>query len=199
MLPGVDPDPVAAAVRGLAVFPLPAGGRRPAPGWRARCTADVERLRRTWPVGANVGVGCRASRIVALDLDRHPDSPDGTAVFSSLCARYGLAVPRTLTVRTPGGLHLYFGAPFGATIASSSGGRSRLGPGIDIRGPGRSHGGYLVGPGSLVGGARYVVELDVEICPLPAWLVDLLAEPVAGAGRGWASTSRSGAKVRRPA
>ncbi|WP_367621056.1 bifunctional DNA primase/polymerase [Streptomyces olivoreticuli] len=55
-------------------------------------------------------------------------------------------------------------------MGSSSGGRTALGPGIDIRGPGRRSGGYLVGPGSVVGGIPYVIARDVPVLPLPAWI-----------------------------
>ena len=38
-----------------------------------------------WPDGANIGVGCRASNIVGIDLDRHDSGPDGIATFAALC------------------------------------------------------------------------------------------------------------------
>lgn len=59
-------------------------------------------------------------------------------------------------------------------MPSVSGGRSRLGPGIDIRGPGRTLGSYLVGPGSVVAGRGYDVAVDVPIAPLPGWLAALI-------------------------
>ena len=46
-------------------------------------------LARTWPDGANIGVGCRASGVIGLDLDRHDGGPDGVAVFAALCRVYG--------------------------------------------------------------------------------------------------------------
>ncbi|WP_131760086.1 bifunctional DNA primase/polymerase [Actinomadura fibrosa] len=52
---------------GLAVFPLPAGAKAPAPsGWQRAATADPGRIRASWPTGANVGVGCWPSRVVVL-------------------------------------------------------------------------------------------------------------------------------------
>lgn len=171
MLRGVDAA-LAAAARGLALFPLPAGGRRPEPGWHQRCTTDPGRVRRMWAAG-NVGVGCRASDVVGLDLDRHA-GVDGAASFAAACAAHGAAWPDTLTIRTPhGGLHLYFRAGR-RPIGSRSGGRTGLGPGVDTRGPGRRAGGYLVGPGSTVGGVAYVVERDLAVAELPMWLADLL-------------------------
>ncbi len=59
-------------------------------------------------------------------------------------------------------------------VPSVSGGTSRLGPGIDIRGPGRILGGYLAGPGSIVDGREYVIEVDAPIEWLPGWLAALI-------------------------
>jgi hypothetical protein len=118
----------------------------------------------------NVGVGCRASGVVALDLDRHPGGPDGTAAFAAACEANSTTWPVTFTVRTPhGGLHLYFRAP-AAPVTSGPG----PWPGTDVRGPGYRTGGYLVGPGSAAGGARYVIERDAPVADLPAWLASLL-------------------------
>ncbi|MFE0107079.1 bifunctional DNA primase/polymerase [Streptomyces sp. NPDC059009] len=161
------------AQRGLGVFPLPPGGRRPtAGGWSTRCLTDPGRVRQLWCDGDNIGVGCRASAIVALDLDVEDD---GQAVLAARCAARGEPWPDTLTVRTPsGGLHLYFRAPEGCTIGSSSGGRTALGPGIDVRGPGRRSGGYLIGPGSVVAGTAYVIDHDAPLRDLPGWIATSL-------------------------
>ncbi|MGW2599505.1 bifunctional DNA primase/polymerase [Streptomyces klenkii] len=162
------------AARGLAVFPLPPGGRRPAGPWRSQCLTDPQRVRERWREGDNIGVGCRASRIVGLDLDIEDDGP---AVLAALAARLGEPWPATLTVATPsGGRHLYFAAPHDCTIGSFSGARSPLGPGIDVRGPGLRTGGYLIGPGSTVGGIPYVIARDEPVRPLPRWIADRLQQ-----------------------
>ncbi|WP_055410397.1 bifunctional DNA primase/polymerase [Frankia sp. ACN1ag] len=160
---------VEAASRGLAVFPLPPGARRPAAGgWHARCLTDPGEIAASWPAGANIGIGCRASAVVGLDLDVAGDGPGQLAAFA---ARLGEDWPDTLTVRTPsGGAHLYFRVGAGCTIASVSGGRTALGAGIDVRGPGRRSGGYLIGPGSLVNTIAYVIVRDIPIQPLPPWI-----------------------------
>jgi hypothetical protein len=117
---------------GLAVFSLPPGAKRAGPGWQRRCTSDPAALARTWPDGANIGVGCRASGVVGLDLDRHDGGPDGIAAFAALCRLYAQPWPDTLTVATPhSGPHLYFRVPPGLAAASAI---SRW-PGIDIRAP----------------------------------------------------------------
>jgi hypothetical protein len=75
---------------------------------------------------------------------------------------------------------LYFRVPPGLAVASAIG----RWPGIDIRAPGYRTGGYLAGPGSVVGGAAYVIEHDVpgRSLPrsLPRWLAGLLTRPHAG-------------------
>ncbi|MEU6016886.1 bifunctional DNA primase/polymerase [Streptomyces sp. NPDC047515] len=161
--------------RGLAVFPLPPGGRKPAASTRlSQCLTDPEQVRQLWRDGDNIGVSCRASGIVGLDLDLDVEG-DGQAVLAELAARLGEPWPETLTVATPsGGRHLYFAAPVGCTIGSFSGGRTALGPGIDVRGPGLRSGGYLIGPGSVVGGVPYVIARDVPVQPLPQWIADRL-------------------------
>ncbi|MFI2207659.1 bifunctional DNA primase/polymerase [Streptomyces sp. NPDC020192] len=158
------------AARGLAVFPLPPGGRKPTGPWRSQCLTDPERVQEFWREGDNIGVGCRASHVVGLDLDIEGDA-DGQAVLAALAERLGEDWPDTLTVATPsGGRHLYFAVADGCTIGSFSGGRSPLGPGIDVRGPGLRSGGYLIGPGSVVGGKPYVIVRDVPVQPLPRWI-----------------------------
>jgi hypothetical protein len=131
----------------------------------------------------NVGVGCRASGVVALDLDRHAGGADGIAAFAAACAAHGTTWPDTFTVRTPrGGLHLYFRAPAGP-VASGPG----PWPGTDVRAPGYRTGGYLVGPGSVIGDIPYLIERDAPIAALPAWLAKLLD---AGAEAARSTTAR---------
>ena len=160
------------AALGLAVFALPAGSKRAALGWHSRCTADQATLAAGWRPGDNVGVGCRASGIVGVDLDRHEGGLDGCETFAALCARARAPWPSTLTVRTAhGGLHLYFRAPAGVPVPSAI---ARW-PGIDIRGPGYRLGGYLAGPGSVVDGQPYIIERAAPIRDLPAWLAAILS------------------------
>ncbi|MFV8133207.1 bifunctional DNA primase/polymerase [Streptomyces syringium] len=171
--PQVLTDARTAIRRGLAVFALPIGGRVPEPGWQRRATLD-ETLLPELLAGRGVGIGCRASRAVALDLDVHGHD-DGPSVLAALAGQLGEAVPDTFTVATPsGGRHLYFRVPADCTIGSVSGGRTLLGPGIDVRGPGRRSGGYLVGPGSIVGGLPYTPVKDVPVAPLPQWIAERL-------------------------
>lgn len=155
--------------RGLAVFPLPPGGKAAPAGWHTTITTKREVIT-TWPAGSNIGVACRPSQIVGLDLDcKH--GVDGTATLRALCAGARQPWPDTMTVATPhGGLHLYYRAPAGVTIPSSIG----RWPGIDIRAPGVRLGGYLAGPGSTVDGRTYEITRDQPIARLPDWLTHRL-------------------------
>lgn len=159
---------VTAARRGLALFPMPAGARRPEPGWQDRCSTSPDGAARMIMAG-NVGVGCRASGVVALDLDRHPDEPDGVAAFAAACAEHDADWPDTFTVTTPRGQHVYFLAP-PWPVASGRG----PWPGTDVRAPGYRLGGYLVGPGSVTGSGAYVVGRDAPVAPVPRWLAAAL-------------------------
>ncbi|MFJ7990357.1 bifunctional DNA primase/polymerase [Streptomyces sp. NPDC096351] len=165
---------------GLALFPLQPGGRRPAAEeWQATASADPTVLA-AWPADANIGVACRRSRLVVLDLDvKHDDN--GIDTLGWHLARRREPWPQTLTVATPsGGRHVYFRARAGWTVPSSSGGRTRLGPGIDVRAPGRRFGGYVVGPGSTVDTGHYEISVDAPVQTLPAWMAGLIGRPDKG-------------------
>jgi hypothetical protein len=165
-------DPTVALACGLAVFPLPAGAKRAATGWPRQVTTD-RMVVAGWPPGSNVGVACRASGIVGLDLDRK-DTVDGVDTLRALCAAARRPWPDTFTVATAhGGLHLYFRAPPGFIVPSSIG----RWPGVDVRAPGQRLGGYLVGPGSIVDDRPYAVARNLPVEPLPSWLTAKLATP----------------------
>jgi hypothetical protein len=165
-------DPWVALIHDLAVFALPAGAKAPPPpDWQSLCTHDIVDLATNWKSPQNLGVGCRANRLFVIDLD----GAEGLAAFAATCTRAGHERPRTFTVRTPhDGQHLYFRAPRGIVLPSTSGGVSGLGPSIDTRGLGRRGGGYVVAPGSIVDGRTYVVEDNDPIATLPPWLIDEL-------------------------
>ena len=96
-----------------------------------------------------------------------------------------------------GGQHLYFRAG-GRPIASTSGGVSALGPGIDTRGPGHRNGGYLVGPGSVTAAGRYTIINPAPVADLPTWLLELLVygHRLPGNGGGRRNVGRGGSDRR---
>jgi Bifunctional DNA primase/polymerase, N-terminal len=166
---GAEP-PAAALAHGLAVFPIPPGARGAPPGWQRRASRHPDQ---PWPAGSNIGVGCRASGIVVLDLDRK-NGVDGVATLAVLGAAHDQPWPATFTVATAhGGLHLYFRAPTRVVVNTIG----ILGPGIDVRAPGRMSGGYVLGPGSTVDGHSYAVARNLPIAATPDWLVRLLCPP----------------------
>lgn len=176
--------------RGLVVFALPAEAKRADYGWHDRLLADAAAVHAHWRVGDNVGVACRASGVVGIDLDvKH----DGPTRFAAACAEAGRAWPQTFTVDTPsGGQHLYFRAPADRIVPSRSGASSPLGLGVDVRAPGKRLGSYLAGPGSVIAGRSYRIALDLPIMPLPKWLTEIL-----GAGRILRPTAPAWTRIHR--
>ena len=179
----------ALAERGWHVFPCQPGGKRPAlrQDWEHRATTDTARIARCWETGPfNVGVACGPSCLVVIDLDtpkpgeaKPPEHAhdtgvnDGADVLAALCEEAGQPWPAgtTFTVATPsGGMHLYFTAPPGTAYRNTA---RRLGWLIDTR----ATGGYVVGPGSVIGDRRYTVVNPDPPAPLPAWLAARLADP----------------------
>ena len=92
------------------------------------------------------------------------------AWFTNSCGRNGGA-PRTLTVRTSRGFHVFFACD--VEIPNSAG---RLAPGVDVRG----EGGYVVAPPSIhPSGAVYRIARNLPVADAPRWLVDLaMPEPI---------------------
>jgi putative DNA primase/helicase len=136
-------------------------------------TTDRKRIKawlEKWP-NANFGIATgHRSGIFVLDVD----GKVGEASLEALQDRYG-RLPKTLTVKTGNGRHLYFRCD-GARVGNSAG---RLGEGIDVRGDG----GYVVAAGSVhISGAVYRdvdgrgLE-DIEVASRPEWLIDLISAP----------------------
>jgi Bifunctional DNA primase/polymerase, N-terminal len=182
------PDLLAAAIavarRGWPGFPVKPGAKLPAVDqWEQRATTDLEVIERAWSgqwSGYNIGIPPGRAGLVVIDLDCHVELPedwraipgvrDGADVFACLLEWAGESSwPTTTWVRTPsGGHHLYFRQPQGQEIRNSAG---LLGPGIDVRGTG----GYVVAPGSVVGGRTYELLDDTGPAPMPQWLARRLA------------------------
>jgi len=177
---------LALAERGFAVFPLRPDSKVPAVrgDWEGLAIADPARLRELgWPPRGNIGIACGPSGLFVLDLDvaKEPDPDpgsgpgpgpevdeddephDGVTVLRGLAA--GRPIPPTLTVATPsGGTHLYFRSPTTLRLRNTV---ARLGPLIDTR----AAGGYVVAPGSVIGGRPYEIVEDAPIAPIPRWIV----------------------------
>jgi hypothetical protein len=116
-----------------------------------------------WP-SANIGVATGAvSGVVVLDVD-------GEAGHASLATLTPL--PDTWRSRTGRGEHVWFAHP-GRPV----GNRAGFMPGLDLRGDG----GYVLAPPSRhASGATYgwlVGPSDVELAPVPDWLLELVQAP----------------------
>ena len=115
----------------------------------------------------NLGVATGAeSGLVVLDVD---DRHGGSASLRELGP-----LPRTATVRTGGGQHLYFKWPAGVSDIRNSAGK--LGPGLDIR----ANGGYVVAPPSVhICGSPYkwLIDPRAGLAELPAKITARLNEP----------------------
>jgi putative DNA primase/helicase len=184
---------LAHAARGWHVFPAysPIGGRcdcgtdcgtnagkHPRVGWKAGATTNPAQIRRwwsSWPT-ANIGIACGPSGLFVLDVD---DKDGGVQSLEHLLKRCSLERFDSVTVKTPGGRHIYFRRPPGLeyTISKGSDRNPIFGRGIDVR----AVGGYVVAPGSrhASGGVYRFGEgyADVTIAPatLPESLQSILA------------------------
>jgi hypothetical protein len=131
----------------------------------AEATTDEDKIRTWWSLwpDANIGIACKPSELVVLDVD--PKS-GGEESLAQIRQQLGDGVFETITCITgSGGQHIYYGCPPGAAVTNVvSGPRfvGPLGPGIDVRANGgltSQHGGYVVAPPSLhASGRRYEWE-----------------------------------------
>jgi hypothetical protein len=187
---------LAAASRGLAVFPLTRGklpalrsphragdgycqGECGLPGHGVHDAGTDPRTVRAlfaaapWASGYGIACGRAPLHLIGLDLDvKH--GTDAPAALEHLAAAHDFTVPDTVTVLTPsGGRHLWLRGPARSHVPNSAG---RLAPGIDVRGSG----GYLVGPGSVGERGSYRLApgaAEREPAPVPPELLRLLTPP----------------------
>lgn len=108
-------------------------------------------------VGLRTGAAPKGSGVFVVDLD----SEDAGERFAAMGP-----CPKTVTVKTPRGRHVYFRHP-GFHVKNSAG---DLGKGIDIRGDG----GFVVAPGSPHRSGGVYVSLGGELADAPAWLLEWL-------------------------
>lgn len=164
----------ALATAGFRVFPLKPGQKTPAfAGWQDQATSDPQRAQQLWsealsgePLNYNIGIATGRGLLV-LDVD-NKDGKHGSSSVEALELRND-DLPPTMTVQTPtGGEHRYFYVPSVSWVRNSV---SALGEGIDIKGDG----GYVVAPGSVVGGKSYDAINEATIATAPPWFANTVA------------------------
>lgn len=167
---------------GWSVFPLRPRDKKPLiDSWEAcqKTRASKDRIRAFWEKNpsANIAVVTgEISGIVVLDVD----GPEGENSIK------GKHLPPTPVVVTGKGKHYYFKHP-GFPIRNFAG---KL-PGVDLRGDG----GYVVAPPSVHPSGRQYAWADglspddVELAPLPEWVIELAEKQEKGrvAPEEWAT------------
>ena len=175
------------AERGFFVFPVAPDGKLPAiKDWVNKATRDADQIAKWWK-NRDYNIGISTSRfgddkaLCVVDVDTK-EGKDGERSLLELELQ-GQELPVTLEQATPsGGRHLVYLAD-----APLRQGVDVLGNGLDIR----SRGGFILGPGSEIGGRKYAqINGHGVLADAPGWLVDRLGrapersahDPVALAG-----------------
>lgn len=166
-------EALALAADGYAVFPMSPRTKIPFAGSRGflDATTDERRIREWWEwcPDANVGIWCRASGVVVIDVDWRVEG--ARERWEQLCAAHPLCPTYVVASGDDqGGRHYYFAADQQDCY------RASLGRGIDIK-----WNGYAVVPPSIhpKSGQPYVVAPESSECvaPLPDWLRAMLLKP----------------------
>jgi hypothetical protein len=147
--------------------------------WADAATNDVSQVIAWWTADplANVGIACKQSELLVVDLDEKPDG-SGTEQYAKITQKqlgtyYAYLAWETFTVRTgSGGLHLYYRWP--PNVQATQRG---LDSHVDIRSNGGERGGYVLGAGSETSKGKYQVDIDMPILAVPGWLRALCTEP----------------------
>ena len=154
-------------------------GKHPRGQWSRLATLSPVLVRAQLADGPwNIGIACKLSLLLGVDEDR-------PGAFAEFATSIGQVPEPTFTVVTAKGCHYYYRQPEGAPLGNGRG--QMQGHGIDIRGGGGGHGGYLVGPGSVHETGVIYTPLDsaAPIRPVPGWLAEVLrpaqlAQPARG-------------------
>lgn len=160
---------------GFYVFPLEVNGKKPLimdfPNKASRDPVTIQ----DWWRGRNYNIGIYTGKfrdneaLVVVDVDDKAGK-NGSQTLLSLDMD-GKEFPKTMEQSTPsGGRHLIYQSTYACKQ-----GVEVLGNGLDIR----SHGGYIVAPGSEIDGKPYALVADfTNIKPAPDWLINRLGKSV---------------------
>lgn len=193
-----------ALTRGFHIFPVAPNGKVPhrlAGNWGETATNDPNLVIRFWTQvdpTANIGVACKPSQLLVVDLDRAKKDwalkdtewgyvhaafgplVQGEDLFDEMKFKLASGDDRevdpyeTHVVRTgSGGWHLYYRWPSHWPRISQASPVKGL---VDVRGNGGQHGGYVLGAGSRTEAGEYTEEIDFSISLPPKWIRRLVAE-----------------------
>lgn len=169
------------ARQGFPVFPIQPGLKIPFPGSRGLhdATVDPDQVRAWWEKYPEANIGLRTgevSGVTVVDFDQKSGGMDSFASWPQPIL--------TFQVETPGGgRHLYY--KYEPTLRQTTG----LRPGVDVR----NDGGYVLAPGSVVGGREYRVVVKTQFAELPAGVLKSLTSGSSAAG-----SSAAGSKATEP-
>ena len=171
-------DALSLVSQGFHLFPLRVGSKLPQiEAFPTRASRDPERIERwarkypdcNWGISTSRFGDDQALLVVDVDAPGHgTGKKDGRQALLALELE-GHDVPLTFEGATPtGGRHLVYRVP-----AAVRQGVDVLGGGLDIR----SHGGFIVAPGSRVDAGEYFVDRPGDPTPAPQWLIDRCGAP----------------------
>lgn len=134
------------AASGFPVFPLIPNEKKPLiGGWQQKATTNAAQITAWWEDEPHANIGIPTERLLVVDVDPRKG---GNATMAELRI-LDFEFPDTLaSVTAGGGAHLIFSLPADAPL---SGGNDLLGQGVDVK----SHGGFIVAPGSTIDGKTY--------------------------------------------
>jgi hypothetical protein len=181
--PGEPPNLTTAfkyARHGIRIFPCSVDKKPLVADWLNAASADAATIGAWWmenPTGL-VGLPMKHCDLLTVDCDRHDANADGVAAFARMVAERGL--PEHPIIRTPNhGEHHVFRQPLVLKI-----GNRKIVPGVETRGyVATNHGGYIIGPGSVLPDGRgwrpqkgtppFLASITRGLAAPSAWLVEL--------------------------
>lgn len=143
------------AEAGIPIFPVEVGGKKPvtANGFYD-ATTDLQKIDDWWLTHEyNIGFSPGTCGLSVIDFD-----PGALLSIKDF--------PRSYTVKTPRGFHLYLEGALPSTA-------SKLAEHVDTR----SIGGYVLVPPSCVAGNLYTLIDNTDYAPLPNWVSESLNKP----------------------
>lgn len=155
------------AAKGFSVFPLVPNAKNPAiKNWQNLATSDKKQVQKWWSNGSDYNIGVLTENLLVVDVD--PRS-GGFESFAEL--KLADDVPNTaISITRSGGMHLVYRLPERTTV---KGGVHKFGQGVDVK----ARGGYIVAPGSTVGGGTYRWKGQTPPQPAPQWMIDRCGAP----------------------